>query len=253
LVVNRFTTDTAGTIGSAERSMTLTRAFQIVEPQAKVSITSGNSTGSFALLGQYKDPTGDASAVCPGGLCPEFSDTVIEANAGSTLKLQVTHTPSFLDNIFNQPESANLDSRRWVINGEELIPNDPTTDNNNLEIALDTASVGKTYSVLYEAAYTPRPEIRRALSTIYGVSAFSTVEQYMSKPLEINVVEPVTLAAGDSFMNRALASVGLSAPASVVYTVRVFLVLLAALIVVALVQALIPATQRRREIGQGNF
>ncbi|MFZ2187353.1 MAG: hypothetical protein WAV46_01870 [Candidatus Moraniibacteriota bacterium] len=204
-------TVTANNIVSG-KTVTLTRAFNIVDP--KVLIKSVDGTAWPKFLGQYKDISGSVNPVtglptCPNGLCDDLSESIFQANSGSTLGFQATFIPGFL---------GLLATKEWSVDGAEVTEG----AGGAMSFLADKPAPG-VYAIQLLAQVVQPDSIRRALLDIWGITVFESPEINFSVSKQVEVVEPL-LTEGPLIGPRTYyAAIASYIPASVLFTFRIFL------------------------------
>ena len=193
--------------------LTLTRTFHIVEPI--VSIKSLDESIVWPkLLGQYRDITGVATE-CPGGLCNDYSTIIFQTFTGSRLGFRAAFIPGFLKDIAR---------KEWRVDGEIVEETNPgeiyfTADKMpgeiyNVELA---AQVPDSQTLVQFA------DIRRALLDIWNISPFDSTEINFATAIQVELKEQTIVQGPFQNERKYLAALVSYVPASLLFTLRIFL------------------------------
>ncbi|MGK2848507.1 MAG: hypothetical protein ACSLEX_00310 [Minisyncoccota bacterium] len=206
---------------------TITRTFNIIEPTVVIEPANKDSVWP-KLLGQYKDIIGQATTACPGGLCDDVSNFILQTTPGNDVKLKARFIPSFLGNNASQ---------RWTIDGST--PQEGTK--NTLDFRADKIA-GDIYNINFTAQIAQSDDTRRALFDIWNVSPFDSVISNLGVSRQIEL-EDTSIAQSPNNQSKYLAAIALYIPASVLFTLRI---LLTALLVLFTTHFLLLFLQGRR-------
>jgi len=214
--------------------VTLTRAFNVVEP--KVVIKSADKNVLWPkYLGQYKD-IANLGACSDDGYCEDYSESIYEAyNDTTQVTVERKTIPGFLEN-------QGTFQSEWGMNG---IGN---TDSNVPTFKFDIdKSVSRVYEVTLFAQYVQSDDIRKALLDIWGISPFESPEIKFSSSIEVNVVERGDLLADGPLVGprKYYAAIASYIPASLLFTFRIVLSVVLLLFVVNILYSFLE--QRRVE------
>lgn len=207
------------TATSAQKAVTLSRSFKIVEPE--VSIVSGDETVAWPkLLGQYTDTN--------GGTYNDYSKTTLQAFSGSTVNMQALFTPDFLGN--NIPPQV---ERAWSVDGQVV------GDGASNAIAFDALKPPESvYNVSLSAVYRPNTLTRKAMQDIWDVSNLDSTEVFFSS--ETQLEHPEAEAVTQTGTNKYLALLSSYLPAPLLFSIRIFLSVGLIIFVTGFLFALIP-------------
>jgi len=205
------------------KSVTLTRAFNIVEP--KVVIKSADMNVLWPkYLGKYKDVANlmkqDGTPTCPGGYCDDYSESVFQAYDGNTVGLNMEMIPNFL---------INTAITEWTINNES-VPVNPTPP--PLVSFLADQATAQIYKVDLFAQYTQGDDVRKALLDIWGISPFDSPEIKFSSSLQIEVQDALLTDGPLVGPRKYYAAIASYIPASLLFTFRIVLSVVLLLFVV---------------------
>jgi hypothetical protein len=221
-VVNAKTGTTGGNTGN---TLTLTRAFHIVQPLVNIE-SLDKSVVWPKLLGQYKDITGKVTA-CPGGLCNDYSTFIFQAFSGSQLGFKAVFIPSFLKDI---------STREWEVDGE-LIAEDPAKSN-ELHFPANKLA-GEIYNINLKAQVIQETDVRRALLDIWNISPFESAEINFATAIQVELKDPSIVQGPLQNERKYLAALISYIPASILFTFRILLSAGLALFVASLLYALL--------------
>lgn len=208
----------------SEKTITLSRAFKIVEPG--VSIASADTDQAWPkVLGKYVDANGKQYT--------DYSKTTLQAFAGSTVRLKAEFTPDFLGS-YTPPQVE----RSWAVDGESV------GDGTSNEISFSTLKKpGEVYNVTLSSAYRPSTLVRKALQDIWKISSLDSTELYFKTESQLEHPEQVDL--GKAGQNKYLALLSSYVPAPLLFAVRIFLSVGLIIFVTGFVFALIPNAPTR--------
>ncbi len=198
-----------------DKTVTLTRAFVVVEPSVTLKSTNEENGAWRKFLGRYKslvDVVGNSE--CLENLCDDFSDSIYEAYKGTTgVSFYADFTPNFLGR--KATVTFTLDgmdtSSQDFLDSKKITPFDITK------------AVGETYTIGVKAEVAEDVNLRKALMNIWGISPFSSSELHFDSSVQLEVKdEPVT----EGPMNgprKYYAAIASYLPSSVLFTFRIFL------------------------------
>lgn len=223
---------TANDIASG-KTITLSRAFHIVDPFIKIVSMDTNTVWS-KLLGFYKDVLGTAAANCPNGLCPDYSDSAMQAFSESTAKLKAEYVPSF---IGSHPGLV----KEWRVDGEVVAE----TGTDEILFPMDKLT-GQAYAVSVNAVLTQSDQLRRALYEIWQISPLESTEVRFGGAVQIDMQEAI-LAQGEK--NQYYALISKYVPETVLFSLRMLMTGALLLFAVGFLGALVPnrATRAGKE------
>jgi len=211
---------TANDTGSG-RSVTLTRAFNIVEP--KVVIKSADTNVLWPkYLGKYKDIANltkpDGTPTCPDGYCDDYSESVFQAYDGKEVTLDMETIPGFL-------KISPSMKTEWTVNNVSSGSVSPIT------ISVDQLTA-QIYKVDLFAQYTQGDDVRKALLDIWGISPFDSPEIKFSSSLQIEVQDALLTDGPLVGPRKYYAAIASYIPASLLFTFRIVLSVVLLLFVV---------------------
>ena len=221
---------TANDIASG-KTVTLSRAFHIVDPFIKIVSMDTNTVWS-KLLGFYKDVLGTAAANCPNGLCPDYSDSAMQAFSESTAKLKAEYVPSF---VGSNPGLL----KEWQVDGTVVAE----TGVDEIMFPMDKLT-GQVYAVSVNAVLTQSDQLRRALYEIWQISPLESTEVRFGGSVQIDMQEAI-LAQGEKGEYYALISKYV--PETVLFSLRMLMTGALLLFAVGFLGALIPNRAARIE------
>ena len=233
-------TVTANDIRSkSDKTVTITRSFHVVEPT--LSIVSLNNNAAWPkLLGAYKDvSTTRPAKECPGGLCPNYSDTIFEAFAGESLSFKAVFMPNFL---------ANRAVRQWAVDGAPLPESGNITGGAIAFSALKNPT--DIYNITLQASLVQPQEIRQALRDIWGISPLDSPEITFSKNAQVELQEPGFAQGTMQGTKKYLAAIASYVPTSLIFLLRVILSIFLLIFTANVLYALLP---ERATLPRGYF
>lgn len=192
------------------KSFTITRTFQVVDPD--FDVVSDNTTTVWPkYLGKYVNLDGSETE--------DFSKTSFESVPGALASLSIVFRPETLRNILDEIGSITDDPNRiaWTVNGKTLAEN---TDKVSFPL---NGITGATYSVLVEGSYSQPREIRKALRDIWGISPFNSGTIYVSKDIQIYLGFDESEPLAKNPTNAFFASIISVIPTSVLFSIRLML------------------------------
>lgn len=210
-------------------TITLTRAFHIVQPEVFVESLDKNVAWP-RFLGQYKDITGKADATaCPDGLCNDYSRAAFEAFSGGKLGFRAKFIPPFLEKMVQ---------KEWTVDGGKVAESAPG------EVVF-TASKGVSgiHAISLVAQVAAPDDIRRALSDIWNISPFNSPEINFSATAQVELQEPGITEGPLQGPRKYLAAIASYIPGSMIFTFRI---LLSAVLVLFALNFLYATLQDRR-------
>lgn len=214
--------------GKSDKTVTLTRAFHVVEPVLSIASIDEN-TAWAKLLGQYKEVSGKA---CPGGSCPEYSETVFEAFAGETLSFKGVFMPNFLAQTSTSAE------RQWTVDGATALESGSVTGGAIAFAALKNPS--EVYNVTLQALVVQSQGIRQALRDIWSISPLDSPEIRFSTSIQVELKEPGFAQGTLQGSKKYLAAIASYVPASVMFLLRIILSVFLLLFTINILYALFP-------------
>lgn len=223
---------TANDIASG-KTVTLSRAFHIVDPFIKIVSTDTNTVWN-KLLGFYRDVLGTATTNCPNGLCPDYSDAALQAFSGSTAKLKAEYVPSF---VGSNPGLI----KEWKVDGTVVA--ESTTD--EISFPMDKLT-GQVYAVSINAVLTQSDQLRRALYEIWQISPLESTEVRFGGSVQIDMQEAI-LAQGEKGVQQYYALISKYVPEAVLFFIRMLLTGALLLFAVGFLGALVPNRAARQE------
>lgn len=212
------TANNVAAAGSTEKTVTLSRAFQIVDPV--VSIVSSDGSMWQKYLGQYKDASGKTY--------DDLSQSVWQGFTGSDIHLNPVFLPG---HIGKQSEYS------WTVDGQPI-----TADNNGAIVFTAAKASGSVYNIALTAALLQPGNIRKALGDIWGASVLDTGETVFSSNVQMEVSEPVNIATGKK-PTTFLATLSYYAPATLLFAVKVVLSIFLILFTASFLLSLMPAPE----------
>ncbi len=217
------TTNRVDTASSAQKAVTLSRSFKIVEPE--LSIVSGDEATAWPkLLGRYTDTN--------GGTYDDYSKTTLQAFSGATVNLRALFTPDFLG-TYLPPQIE----RSWTVDGQ------PAGDGTSNAIAFTAGKPPESiYNVALTAVYRPSALTRKAMQDIWDVSNLDSTEIFFNT--ESQIEHPADITVVDTGTNRYLALLSSYLPAPLLFTIRIFLSVGLIIFVTGFLFALIPNAPR---------
>lgn len=215
-------------VGKSDKTVTLTRAFHVVKPVLSISSIDEN-TAWAKLLGQYKEVSGK---VCPGGSCPEYSETVFEAFAGETLSFKGVFMPNFL------AQTSTAADRQWTVDGASATESGSVTGGAIAFAALKNPS--EVYNVTLQALIVQSQGIRQALRDIWSISPLDSPEIRFSASIQVELKEPGFAQGTLQGSKKYLAAIASYIPASVMFLLRIILSVFLLLFTINILYALFP-------------
>lgn len=211
---------------SVGQTITLSRAFKIVEPE--VAIVSADQNQAWPkVLGKFTD--------ADGIVYPDYSKTTLQAFSGSQVKFEARFTPDFLGSRL-PPEVE----RSWTVDGEVV------GDGSSGVIAFSALKEpGSIYNIGLSTVYRPNALIRKAMQDIWQISNLDSTEVYFSTNSQLEHPEELTIAK--TGVNKYLALASSYLPAPLLFAIRIFLTAGLILFVTGFLFALIPNTPARFE------
>ncbi len=211
---------------SVGQTVTISRAFKIVEPE--VAIVSADQNQAWPkVLGRYVDANGVTY--------PDYSKTTLQAFSGSQVKLEARFTPDFLGSRL-PPEVE----RSWTVDGETV------GDGSSGVITFSTLKEpGSIYNIGLSAVYRPNALTRKAMQDIWQISNLDSTEVYFSTGSQLE--HPEELIVAKTGVNKYLALASSYLPASLLFAIRIFLTAGLILFVTGFLFALIPNAPARFE------
>ncbi|MFZ2299640.1 MAG: hypothetical protein WAW00_00720 [Candidatus Moraniibacteriota bacterium] len=189
-------------------TLTLTRAFHVVEPTVAIESLDKNVAWP-KFLGQYKDITGAAVEACPDGLCNDYSTSIFQAFSGDKLGFRAKFIPSFLGSIA---------VKEWTVDGEAVVE-DPVGE---IHFTASKPASG-IYNIGLLAQAVAPDDIRRALSDIWNISPFDSPEINFSTTAQVELQEPGITGGPLQGPRKYFAAIASYIPGSVIFTFRIFL------------------------------
>jgi hypothetical protein len=203
-----YTVSVTATDIQTGKTLTLSRLFQVVDPQ--IAVVSADQATTFPkFLGEYLDVRGSASD-CLEGICSNYSDSVLQGYAGTQLKVRPLFIPSFLRNV-SQIE--------WEVNGQTVTPN---ADN---ELTIDASNISgeRVVNVAVRGLTVEPNEVRRALIDTWGISQLDSAEARFEKNVQIEIVNKEGQQTALSGVQKYLGAIGTYLPSTVLFTIRMAL------------------------------
>ncbi len=218
---------TANDLSSAksDKSVTLTRAFHVVEPQLTIGSMNLN-TAWPKLLGQYKDVNDKA---CPNGMCPEYSQSVLEGFSEEDMAFQGIFMPNFL---------ADRATRQWTVDGTPVEEVAGVPGGAIAFAALKAAP--NVYNIALEASVVQSQGIRQALRDIWDISPLDSPEIHFSTGAQIELLEPGFAQGTLQGTKKYMAAIASYVPASLLFLLRIVLAVFLLLFTVNILHGLLP-------------
>ncbi len=224
-----YTLQVNATNTATGKSVTLSRTFQVVDPE--VSIESADATIVWPkYLGDYTALDGTTFA--------DYSENTFEKYVTGNIKLKAKFIPSFV---------GGLSSRSWSVDGE------PVTESVPFEIDYAPAvakTVGDLYNIQFSGSIIQPEEKRFALRDIWGVEALASAERVVTKSVQAEVMEPDTIMA--SGPKKFFAAVSSYLPASVLFSFKLIATMALLLFTVGFVFSLAPEAAPARPGRRGD-
>lgn len=201
------------------KSLTLSRTFRVVEPS--VTIVPADSTKVWPrLLGQYIDINGKTS--------DDYSRDIFEAFSGTPFSLQGLFYPNSLKN------GANVS---WSVDGVTSTP-----DSAGIMTIDASQPQGAIYTAALNGIYVPSPQVKKAISSIWGITIADVSETTLTKTIQIEMVQSIDgLAMGPlGGTTKFFASIISYVPTSVIFLFRLLLTVGLILAVLAITFAFVP-------------
>ncbi|MBP7060648.1 MAG: hypothetical protein KBA91_01570, partial [Candidatus Moranbacteria bacterium] len=179
------------------------------------------------LLGQYKDV---GAMTCPNGVCPEYSESVLEGFAGENLSFKAVFMPNFL--------ATQNPLRQWTVDGASVSESGTVLGGAIAFNALKTAP--DIYNVGLEASVVQPTDIRQALRDVWGISPLDSPEIHFSSTIQVELKEPGFAQGKLQGSKKYLAAIASYIPASVIFSFRIVLSVILLLFTANILYALLP-------------
>lgn len=208
------------------KTLTLSRTFHVVDPVVSI-VSRDQATAWPKLIGQYRDLTGSVTN-CPGGLCNDYSTSILQGFSGSTFPLRAEFIPGFLGN-------SSRVTREWTVDNGVVVESAPGEIN-----FLATKEAPGIYNVSVGALYVQSDSIRRALLDIWNISPLDSPEIRFANTIQIEVEDPNTITENSSAQKKFFAAIVSALPASVIFAFRILLFAALVLFTTGLLFAVFP-------------
>lgn len=206
------------------KSVTLTRAFNVVEPQIFIESVDKNAVWQ-KYLGKYRDFAGSTASYCKDGYCDDLSESIYQSYFGTSVRLRGKMIPNFLS-------SANV-QKEWLLDGVS----------SGSDISLPPFDITKespgTYTVNLLAQYVQSDDIRRALLDIWGVSSFESPEINFFSSIQLEVEAPLLTDGPLVGPRKYYAAIASYIPASLLFTFRISISVILILFVLSIIHSLL--------------
>jgi hypothetical protein len=190
-----------------EKSITLTRAFNVVNPEIELQ-TADEASVWPRYVGQFTD--------IDGQVFDEYSSNFFEKFTDSGVRMQAKFIPSF---------AQQLSTRTWTVDGApysgETVWNTPDGDLFGIDYTPAESSAGTVYNVGVSASLGEPLEKRRALRDIWGISEAESAEVTVGKSIQIQNIEYETGA--DSGVKKFYAALSGYVPPALAFAFRIIL------------------------------
>lgn len=202
------------------KSLTLNRAFQVVAPT--VVITSADTSKAWPrLLGQYVDVNGKTA--------DNYSQDIFEASSGTPFSLQGMFYPNSLKN------GASV---TWFVDGAPVTP-----DSAGIMTIDASQPQGSIYTASLKGVYVPSPQVKKAISSIWGISIADASETTLAQTIQVEMMQndnEETAMGPLGGTTKFFASIISYVPTSVIFLFRLMLTVGLILAVLAITFAFIP-------------
>jgi hypothetical protein len=204
------------------RRVTFNQSFVVTEPTA--FITSADKTTCAPVLDGYFRDLDD-------NLTPDYSHTNFQAIAGSTIKLNPNFNAQDIKNVFwtvdiTQLTQETANQYGLVISGKDygVVIN----DDGSISFPADT-QVGYSFDVNFSTLYTPDKSTKKALNKYWGIGLNDFYEKQIDATINITVVDALESVAATSSLpenkkKNTLAALASSAPAQLIFLVKIVLI-----------------------------
>ena len=201
---------TANTVSG--ETITISRVFHVVEPF--VTIVSDNKATAWPkLLGFYRDVLGKADpAICPSGMCPDYSDNALQAFQDSSITLKAVYVPGFLG-------AASGLEKVWMLDDDIIAETAPNT----IDFPINKA-VGATYDVSFKAFSVQADLMRRALHDVWGISPLDSTEIRFTGSVQVEVQSNLLAEGNQKGITKYYALLSSYIPETLLFTIRMFLI-----------------------------
>lgn len=207
---NQYTVALTATDITTGKKVNLTRYFQVIEPEVKIT-SADETTCKPNLLGYYIDYDGKK--------WPDWSKDNFQAIAGEKIKLAADFT-GFV------PDGKNWG---WIV--DEVGINSTNAGDYGLEIDTDNNLVmtapesGQSVTVGISSLYFPDSETKKALNAYWGVSYGGFYETEIGDSVEIKAVDSISAStsANNKSNGKIMASLFSSTPSYIAFLFRIVL------------------------------
>lgn len=212
-----YTLQVNATNTTTGKSVTLTRTFQVVDPEVLLE-----STDSAVLWPKY---LGEYTAL-DGSTFEDYSQSIFEKYDSGNIKLKAKFIPSFI---------GSLSTRVWNIDGEQIAESAPFEIDYAPPVAKTT---GDLYNISLSTSLIQPMEKRAALRDIWGITALESGEMTNTVSAQAEVTETETLATTGP--KKFFAAVSTYLPASVLFSFKLIATMALLLFTVGFVFSLAP-------------
>ena len=202
-----YTVTITATDVATDKAVTLSRAFNVIEPSVSI-VSEDPNTATPKFLGQYKDLTGSATS-CLGGLCNDYSESIFQAQVGSTLSFRAKFLPSFLGNGAN---------KQWSVDDVEVAESAP----NVISFAADKVAPD-IYNLNLAAQVVHSEDIRRALLDVWNISQLDSPEINFTAEAQVELAEAGLAEGPLQGTKKFFAAISSYIPATLMFSLRIFL------------------------------
>ncbi|HCP08257.1 MAG TPA: hypothetical protein DIT25_00425, partial [Candidatus Moranbacteria bacterium] len=210
-------TMTANTAGG-ER-INVTKSFEVVDPKVKI-VSADRKTCSPVLLGSYID--------LDGASWPDYSEIDFSAVSGATISLKPELNMPFFQNY------------SWFIDGTEATSlGAEVRDDGTLSFTANKVA-GETYSVSIGGLYAQDNNVKKILSSSYGVQFGEFYEKVLGDSVELSMTDSLGSQLSGRTDKKILASMATNLPGYFNFLFRIVMTVLLTLFICVIFSAFFP-------------
>lgn len=219
--------------------VTLTRAFNVVEPRVVIESTDESAVWR-KYLGKYKDianlKKANGTETCPGGYCDDLSESVYQTYDGTTAGFQARMIPNMISDRVSYQwliDGVSTDSPQTIVLNSDGNPVLPSTS------LSASRAVSSLHNIGFIARFIESDEIRKALLDIWGISSFESPEVNLSSSIQLEVQEALLTDGPLVGPRKYYAAIASYIPASILFTFRISISVMLVLFVLGMLHSLL--------------
>jgi hypothetical protein len=221
--------------------ISLTRVFEVITPEVKITPKEKDSSGSYIcrgiLLGNYVDFDNKSYE--------DRSDQSFQALTGKNLELYPAFSGIDTPKVF---ASASDCLYKWTVNGDTITAENATDYGYSVDLSdygkliLPPKEAEEIYSISLSAAYTPTNATKKTLNKYWNITYNEFYEKRLTDDIAIEMVS-TEIAQKDKSSGKIFATVSSGIPEYIAFLFRIALSGLAIVLALKIIFFILPKNQ----------